>query len=216
MVRVLAAALTAAGLLGVKQEDVAPFVDRGFDGSMDITIPGRQLALPRTPETAAGFHVSGRNALLDITIMDPSTSASRVRSALERGHTAGKGYGKKITHYSPHFDATRHTLFPISIELFGHLHPISKQFFSAVSLYQHNRSGGAGLLVGVWLDGVNSSPSPFRGLSGKFCPAIWRDHWGRPLWHRIWGVDLHWWMAIYAFTFSLLRVLSNFSQFPCV
>jgi hypothetical protein len=142
MVRVLAAALTAAGLLGVIQEDVAPFVDRGFDGSMDITIPGRQLALPRTPETAAGFHVNGRNALLDITIMDPSTSASRVRSALERGHTAGKGYGKKITHYSPHFDATRHTLFPISIELFGYLHPISKQFFSAVSLYQHNRSGG--------------------------------------------------------------------------
>jgi hypothetical protein len=141
-VRIFAAALTKAGLLGVKKEDEAPFVPRGFNGKMDITFPGHQFPLPPTANTAPGLHAPARAALLDFTLRDVTANSVINQASTTRGHAASMGIAQKNRHYLGHFDSTTYTLFTISLESYGYLHPSSAALFRALSLYQHNRSGG--------------------------------------------------------------------------
>ena len=134
------------------QEDHEPFVGAGRSTlKMDITVPAGALVLP-----GGGTGGAHKAALIDVHVADP-TADSHLRapasSAQHQGAAAAAGVRAKDTHYSPHFDAARFTLYTFALEQFGAAAPHVHQIVGAVANHMVERSGGSwrrGQVVTRW------------------------------------------------------------------
>ena len=132
-----AEAVSTAGLAGVTKESREPFVAAGrADLSMDVQIPGGQLAWPDAEGAA-------KDILLDITLPDPTAAVNRAAASCKGGAVAEASVIVKNTHYLDYISPAKHTLVTVAVELFGAAAKVTHSFIRALALRQAEERGGA-------------------------------------------------------------------------
>jgi hypothetical protein len=136
-------------LVGIRQEDNEPFVEKGFPTlRMDLVIPPGQMPIP-APLAADGAVIGAdtpsldKGALLDVSVPDPTCATNRSAAAVRDGASASRATKEKYDHYTHRFDAARYTLIPFVVEAFGRPSKSAQRFLKATATHEHSVRGGA-------------------------------------------------------------------------
>lgn len=151
LVKTVVRTLKSCGIVGVREEDGAPFALHNPTLRMDITLPGGQLQMPSLQRDGS-LHLpprepdAGKGALLDVSTVDPTCPTYVQANAMTHGEAIRLRTEEKHTTYLHKFDAASYTLIPFVLDLFGSSGPHLREFVKAVAQHQAHRSESSQLV----------------------------------------------------------------------